>query len=272
MRAMSELSPISHDAVDCLTDRNGATLWRGKATTWPDALRQALRSGVRLRGANLSGADLSGADLGRINLNGADLKDANLDGADLSGADLREADLRDANLSGADLRRADLSGADLCGADLRLARLALTVLCGADLAEANLTGADLTGASLSRANLSGAHLSGPALRAADTAVIRDDLYEVLTAARGEVPALKRALREGRVDGSLYDGPCACLIGTIANARQCRAEALGQQHPALKLDEERPAERWFLAIEPDMAETHAIVALTLDWIRQWEQRT
>jgi hypothetical protein len=43
---------------------------------------------------------------------------------------------------------------------------------------------------------------------------------VLSAAPAEVPTLLAKVRAGEVDGSVYEGVCACLLGTIANARGC----------------------------------------------------
>lgn len=51
-----------------------------------------------------------------------------------------------------------------------------------------------------------------------------DFWMTLTQNAGEVPALIAALRAGKVNGSQYEGECACLIGTIA-------------------------ERWFFPIKP-----------------------
>jgi hypothetical protein len=132
--------------------------------------------------------------------------------ANLSDADLCDANLRDANLSGADLSDADLRGANLSGANL---------------SGANLSGADLRGANLRDANLSDADLKS----------FKADLWATLTMARHEVPALIAALRAGRVDGSQYEGACACLVGTLENAG-----ATGLPH-----NSSDPAEQWFLMI-------------------------
>ncbi len=169
----------------------------------------------------------------------ADLRDADLGGADLGGANLRCADLR-----GANLRCADLMGADLRGANL----------VGANLVGANLVGADLRGANLADANL---------------VFVRDDLWAVLSAAPAEVPALLLALNEGRVDGSCYDGPCACLVGTIANARGC---AYGELAPLLRADSRRPAEAFFMAIhEGDTPATNQACKLAIEWVEEWLTR-
>ena len=92
-------------------------------------------------------------------------------------------------------------------------------------ADANLTGANLTGA----------NLTGASFRA-----FKADLWMTLTQNAHEVHALVSALREGRVDGSTYEGPCACLVGTIANAR-------GVSHEDLDHSATNPAERWFMMI-------------------------
>jgi hypothetical protein len=160
------------------------------------------------------------------------------------------ADLYGANLYGADLYGADLRGANLRGADLR----------GADLYGANLRGANLRGADLYGANLYGANLRG-----ADLDAIRDDLYEVFASAPAEVPQLLAMLRAGEIDGSVYEGDCACLVGTIANIRGCHYEAI----EGLKPEADRPAEKWFLAIrEGDTPSKSAVAEVTETWILEW----
>ncbi|OXI25462.1 hypothetical protein CFB43_06460 [Burkholderia sp. AU15512] len=208
------------------------------------------------QGADLSGADLRGADLSGADLSGADLRGAYLSGAYLSGADLSDADLRGAYLSGADLSGADLSDADLRGADLR----------GADLSGADLSGAYLRGAYLSGAYLSGADLRGAYLSGADLLPIKADFIEVISQAPREVPALIDALKAGRVDGSTYSGECACLVGTIANARGIDVDS---SELGIPKDASRPVERFFMAIRKgDTPETNAASKLALEWAETW----
>ena len=143
-----------------------------------------------------------------------------------------------ANLSAADLRAANLSAANLSYANLRAA---------------NLSAANLSAADLSYANLSYANLSAANLRDADLSPIRDDLFAVLSQAPAEVPGLLAALRAGKVDGSTYQGACACLVGTIANPQ-------------------RPAERFFLLIrEGDTPDTNQAAGIAEGWIAGWLER-
>jgi hypothetical protein len=130
-------------------------------------------------------------------------------------------------LSDADLSRADLSGANLRGADLRGACLRGACLRGANLRDADLRGADLRGA-----DLRGAVLSDAVLRP-----IKADFFMILALGHKEVLNLVAALRDGRVDGSTYDGECACLVGTLENSG-----AEGIPH-----DAGSPAESWFAPI-------------------------
>jgi len=211
------------------------------------------------------GADLSGAYLSYANLSGANLSDANLSGANLSDADLSYADLGDANLSGADLSYADLSAANLRDANLSGANLSDAYLSGANLSDANLSYADLGAANLRGADLSGAYLSGAYLSGANLQPIRDDIWAVLCSVPREVFGLRKALIEGRVDGSTYSGPCACLVGTVANIRKCEYETI----PTLRPNANRPAERFFLAIKKgDTPETNQFSALVVKWIDEW----
>jgi hypothetical protein len=173
-----------------------------------------------------------------------------LRGADLSGAYLRYADLSDADLSGADLSDADLSGADLSDADLSGADLS-----GADLRDAYLRGAYLSGAYLSDADLSGA----------DVKRVKDDLFEVLTVLNDEVPALLKSLRQGTIDGSVYEGECACLVGTIAKIKSCNYKTI----PGLIPDSSRPIERFFLSIRPGHTPENSVKCKEIEaWILEY----
>jgi hypothetical protein len=197
----------------------------------------------------------------------ADLSGADLSGANLSGANLRDADLSDANLRGANLRGANLRGANLRGANLR----------GADLRGANLRDANLSGANLSDANLSGANLSGADLRGADLSdaigirsyfeQVKADVFAVLATAPTEAPAVLAALEAGTVDGSTYDGTCACLVGTMEHAAQngLRFDVLAQ----IPRDASRPAEVFFQRIRPgDTPSNSPDAALASVWVREY----
>ena len=96
----------------------------------------------------------------------------------------------------------------------------------------------------------------------DWRAARADIVAVLSEYPSEVPALLRAIQEGHIDGTVYSGPCACLMGTIANARQCNVDDL-------PTDSERPAELFFLGIRAgDTPETNQFSALAERWVRQW----
>ncbi len=132
---------------------------------------------------------------------------------------------------------------------------------------AKLSGAKLSGAKLSGANLSGADLYG-AIGAGDwMKVIADDLRKVLDAAPNEVPGLLAALWAGKVDGSKYDGECACLVGTVANLRSERYDNLKID---LRPDSSRPSERWFLQIHKgDTPLTNQAAAYAAAIIAHWQ---
>jgi hypothetical protein len=178
-----------------------------------------------------------------------------LEAAVKSGSNLRGSNLRDSNLSGSDLRDSDLSDSDLSGSNLRDSHLSGSDLSGSDLRGSNLSGSDL----------SGSNLSGSDLRDSDLQPIRDDFWAVLSAVPKEVPALIEALKAGKVDGSTYDGECACLVGTIANARKTSIYSLG----LLKPNSSRPAERFFMAIrEGDTPENNQAAAIAVQWAEIW----
>ena len=185
-------------------------------------LKEAIRQGAYLQGADLLGAHLQGADLQGVDLQDAYLQDAHLQGADLRGAYLRGAYLRGVHLQGAHLQGADVRGAYLGGVDL--------------------TGVDLTGL--------------------DLKWFKNDFWAVLCDYPTEAEGVKKALVEGRVNGSTYSGECACLIGTISNIKKCKVEELEK-------DSNRPAEQWFLGInEGDTPETNTRSKIAVQWIDEW----
>lgn len=117
-------------------------------------------------------------------------------------------------------------------------------------------------ADLSEANLSKANLSKADLSEADLRYIKHDIWGILLHALPEVPALRLALLEGRVDGSVYSGECACLCGTIANVRGCGFTQLAGIQPNV----DSLAERFFLAIRPgDTPDESQPAALVVQWI-------
>jgi uncharacterized protein YjbI with pentapeptide repeats len=164
---------------------------------------------------------------------------------------LLEAIKSGANLSGANLSGANLSGANLSGANLSDANLS-----GADLSDADLSGADLSDADLSDADLSGADLSE----------IKKDYFDVLLRAIPEIPNFKKALLDGKIDGSTYSGECACLCGTLMKSPvveiSCRIDKIK--------DSSRPIERFFLCIKPGMTpENSQHSKLALEWLEEFE---
>ncbi len=74
----------------------------------------------------------------------------------------------------------------------------------------------------------------------DLRFVRADYFAILCGAHREVPSLLRALRDGKVNGSTYEGACACLVGTLENAG-----ATGLPHAPSS-----PAELWFAPIKPN----------------------
>lgn len=99
--------------------------------TLKDALEEAVRYGINLRGADLNGENLCNADLRE-----AFLPEANLSWTNLCGANLHRANLRKANFSWANLYDACLYGAFLSETDFYRANLNRV-----NLSEANLYGA-----------------------------------------------------------------------------------------------------------------------------------
>jgi hypothetical protein len=161
-------------------------------------------------------------------------------------------------------------GMSLAGLTPRGVALPHSELAGADFTAADVANtkharAKLTGIDRARADLTGTYFTGRTLRDANLEAIRKDLWAVLSLASREVPAIRGALVEGRVDGGTYYGECACLIGTIATARGCDVYSLGSLGPAPG----RPIERFFMGIDRgDTPQTSPIAEIVVEWIDEW----
>ncbi len=100
-----------------------------------------------------------------------------------------------------------------------------------------------------------------------------DLWAILDLAPREVAGLRAALVEGRVNGSVYEGACSCLVGTIATVRGCDYRALVEV--GIVADAHRPAEQWFIPIREGHApvdkperEGQYRAAVAVRWIDEW----
>jgi hypothetical protein len=101
----------------------------------------------------------------------------------------------------------------------------------------------------------------------DSNEIRDDFFNVLSVVKNEIPFLVQSLNGGKVDGSVYEGECACLVGTIAKAKNCNYKTI----EGLKPDSDRPAEQWFMSIYPgDTPKNSPVVKKTMEWIEEFQK--
>jgi len=175
---------------------------------------------------------------------GADLSDTDLSGADLSYTDLSYTDLSDADLSYTDLSYTDLSYTDLSDTDLS----------GANLRRTNLYCADLRRADLNYAKLSGANLSGA----------KEDFLREVLKMPGELEFLRDAIRNGKINGSVYDGECACLAWTLSKATG-KSRSIFKDDSPIEIDASSTLARFFMGIaEGDTPETNPISAIALEW--------
>jgi Pentapeptide repeats (8 copies) len=153
--------------------------------------------------------------------------------------------------------RFDLSVIFECEADTMKLAIDLAITKKIDL-----SGADLYGANLSRANLSGADLYG-----ANLSEVKRDFISVIEKMPDEIPFLYKALLDGRIDGSVYEGECACLKGTLANAKKCSVNDLSEF--GIEKASSSPSERWFMAINKgDIPENNQVSRLTKEWIEEY----
>jgi hypothetical protein len=99
---------------------------------------------------------------------------------------------------------------------------------------------------------------------------RHSYWNVLSSAPDEVVGLRAAIVRGGIDGGFYQGACCCLLGTIANLKNCDVWLMisGLNRTGIS----RPAESFFANIEPgDTPENSAFSRQALKWLDQWARK-
>ena len=104
--------------------------------------------------------------------------------------------------------------------------------------------------------------SSPRIETWESNHTRDDIWATLSALPHEILIVREALLLGLVNGSVYEGECACLVGTMA-------KAIGKNFNQIKglvPHATRPSEMWFRNIRPgDTPENNQFSALAVKWI-------
>lgn len=91
---------------------------------------------------------------------------------------------------------------------------------------------------------------------------KSDLWMTLTINKTEASALLTAMKEGRIDGSQYEGECSCLKGTIAAAKHV-------DYRTLSPNSSDPAECWFMNISKgNTPENNYFSKLAVEWVEEW----
>ena len=74
-----------------------------------------------------------------------------------------------------------------------------------------------------------------------------DMLFIFEHLKSELPFLREKLLAGKVNGTQYEGECACLIGTLANG-DGGIEKVCSAIPFYKKGTHNPGEQWFLNIK------------------------
>ena len=109
--------------------------------------------------------------------------------------------------------------------------------------------ANLRGANLRDANLRGADLRGADLKKLPVSYINQasrDMLFIFQSLKSELPAFRKKLIAGEIDGTQYEGECACLIGTMGKL-DGGIQKVCEVIPYYDEGTHNPAEGWFLNI-------------------------
>lgn len=122
-------------------------------------------------------------------------------------------------------------------------------------------------ASLDRASLVGAILDGAILDRASLDYFKNDLVAKLLIVPDEMEGLRQTLIDGKIDGSAYQGECACFCGTISKLRGTKqGDKIEVGSLEIKPNSGSPVEQFFMMIkEGQTPENHQPAKIALSWI-------
>jgi hypothetical protein len=221
--------------------------------TMVKTIKAAALQNVSLENANLSYLDLKNMNIAYEKIN---LSHANLTGSDLTGSYLSGINLEDAFLD-----KTILKDTGLAYAELSYASFDNAFLVGTDL-----TGARLNHASFSNAYLNDVDLTDITFEGADLTPIKNDFFRILLRAIPEIPNLVKALIDGKIDGSIYEGYCACLCGTLEKSKNYKIK----ENVHIERNSDSPIERFFMNIHPgDNTENSEYVKQVFRWLIEFD---
>ncbi len=125
--------------------------------------------------------------------------------------------------------------------------------------DANLEGANLEDANLEDANLRYANLEGANEKTLPISYINQcsrDMLFVFEHLKSELPYLRDKLVSGHVNGSQYEGECACLIGSLGHGKKDCIDKVVESIPYYNKGLHNYCEQWFYQIHSgDTPETN-----------------
>jgi hypothetical protein len=96
--------------------------------------------------------------------------------------------------------------------------------------------------------------------------IKKDFFDRLLLAKHEATGLYDHLMRGKIDGTSYEGECACFVGTVAKICHQDYQKLTS---GLKPDSNSPTEKWFMGIlKGDTPQSNQVSNITASWIEEF----
>ncbi len=130
-----------------LRNADNKILHEADVATLGEALEDAVKKGVSLKGVNLEGAKLRD-----VNLKGADLEGANFEKAKLQNVSLEGANLKKIECLRTDFQSVNAKNSDFSGVDIYASKIQMSDFQGANFQKANLSSAKIENSNFEKVN------------------------------------------------------------------------------------------------------------------------